>query len=67
MCLPQALDVARGDLRIAPDIVLLTEICLFHTVNLGEFDVFLLESGGCFLIMRCEILAVSAPGNTLRL
>ena len=41
--------------------MLLAKVCLIDAVHFGDLDALLLESGGSFLIVRRECLAVATP------
>jgi hypothetical protein len=43
--------------------VVLAEVGLVDTVDLGQLDVLLLQSSGSLLILGGESLAVTAPGS----
>lgn len=47
--------------RVALNTVRLTEIRLVHTVYFRELDLLVLESSGCFLVVRSKGFAVTAP------
>jgi hypothetical protein len=49
------------DERVALNAIGLAQICLVHTVNLGQLDVLVLESGSCLLVMGSKSFAVPTP------
>lgn len=53
----------KYDARISRDAMLLAEIGLIHTVDLGNGDFALLERSRGLFIVRSECLAVPAPGK----
>ena len=56
-------DMKQGEknLRVALDAVRLAEIGLFNTIHLSKLDIFILQSGSCFLVMRGKSFTVSTP------
>ena len=53
--------------RVATDTFRLAEVRLIDTVDLGQLDIFLLQSGGGLLIMGRESLAVTTPTQVFRI
>ena len=56
---------AKVNSRVTLDAMRLAEVCLVDTIDFGKFDVLLLESGGCFLVMGSKNFAVTAPVSKL--
>ena len=40
------------NVRVTGHAMLLTQVTVFYTVNLGEFYALLFERDGCFIVMR---------------
>ena len=60
LCMQQ--DIEK-DARVTTNSLGLAQVCLVDTVNLGDLDVFGLESGGRLLVFGSESLAVPTPGG----